>query len=156
VLSCISITDNFFENRSVSLPAGPHGHFGFPNRADCPVQEAPLLLEHLALHAQGVGQRQRLPVQQQLDLPQRKPEELQRNDLLQPFQVGDAVETIAGAASPGPEQVDVIVMVQGTDGNARHLRELLDTIQHFSAGSSTASFLDHVRASRYVRVKHYF
>ena len=61
------------------------------------------------------------------DLGERKPESPQRDDLVQATGVGFAVEAVpAGVALRRTEQADLVVMVQGADGQASGIRQLSD------------------------------
>ena len=111
--------DDFFQYRSV------RPLFGFPNGADGVVEQPALVLEYPALHSQGVGQREGVAIEQGLDLLQRDAEKLERHDLLQPLQIVQAVEPIAGTVAPGLQEPEPVIVVQGADRDPGQLSELL-------------------------------
>jgi hypothetical protein len=110
--------DDSFEQHSV----GPL--LGIADGGDGPVEQAPLLFQHQALHAQRAGQVG-LAMEHGLDLPQRDAQELERHHLFQPFQVAGGIHAIARGGAARPDQAQPVVVVQCAYGNARKLSELL-------------------------------
>src|SRR5580692_3217784 len=82
---------------------------------------------------QGVDERERTVLQEQLDFLKGDAEELERRDLFQAFQVFHAIEAKTGVSALRLEQTDAVVVVQGANGYAGQFREFADAVSagHF-------------------------
>ena len=122
--------DDFLEQGGVGRLAGLDHLFRILDGADGAVEELSFFFQHSALHAQGLGQLERVfSVQQKPDLPQGKAQELERYDLFQPLEIAQGVDAITGRGPPGLKQAQLVIMMQCPDCDPGHLSELLYLVQ---------------------------
>ena len=117
--------DNVFEDRGIRTPSPGARLLGDANGLYRVVEQAALLLQHGALHTQGVAQGVGVAVQHGLDPLQGDTDELERNDLLQSLQVARAVEAVTRLGAARPEQAEPVVVVQRPHGNSGEPGEIL-------------------------------
>ncbi len=102
--------------------------FGVGECPDGPVQEPPLLLEHVALLAEDRRQWERLAVEQRADILQRKSNGLERENLLEPDEISRRIDAIARVRPAWPKQADAIVVMERLDRDAGQFGEFVNAI----------------------------
>ena len=127
--------DDPFDHGWIQGLSRPDRRFRVCDRADRLVETPPLVLERTALRPEHLRKRTPIAIQHGLDLLQRKTQEFQRDDLLEPFQLAHTVETVSRPRPFRTQERKAIVVVERADGHAREVREgphVIDLLVHAS------------------------
>ncbi len=102
------------------------GSLGLADCLDRQIQAPAFFFHHAALPAQHSGQIPGAALQQLLDFLQRKSDELQRQNLLQPHQIPVAIQPVSSRRPAiRREQAQTVIVMQSPHGDSRAPGKLL-------------------------------
>ena len=93
--------DDFLKDGCAGGLAGLKDGLGVRDGSDGAIEKPPFFLEDGALHAQGLGELERITLEQYSDLFQRQSEKLESDDLFQSLEIAFHIDPVAGIGAAG-------------------------------------------------------